>query len=638
MFPRPVIAVVALLLLASLALSFGCAPVVVPEPQWEKDARAMLDHIESLYVQKQYGQAMKAFDGFSYSYPGSRYRDRALSLAGEIQLSLRDHRQALKYYKELIEKYPSSTLITEAKYKVGLIYFELKDYDLAIDNLQDRSRITDAGKLQRIAEVLAAAYLARGRNLPAAREFAWLSENASNEKQRPGYRDRARELVETGLTAEELKELSEGAVFPADIALLRLAGLLLEQRRFNDAIDAAKTFLDRFPDHPGKTRAEMAMADATARLKAPRFSLGVLVPQTGQASFFGDRVLKGIQLAVMNYNVQNPGGSVEVVVKDTGGSPEKAAAAFAELAAQGVTAVVGPLLTKEVEAIVPALGNAPLPVFTPTASGAGLGELSPWIFRNALTNSAQAIAAARYALGRELKKFVIFYPDDPYGRDLSRSFIQELGREGEIVANIAYPPDTNDFGPYIRRLIEIEFRSLKIPIPEDDQERKKLFQAYTPTFDALYLPGYADRVGLLMPQLAFYNITGKALIGSNNWHSKDLMERAGTYAEGAVLVDGFFPESDDPAIKSVVDAYRSAYQEDPDILAAQAYDAAAMVLALIGEKKDTPAALRDGLLAMKNYPGISGVTSFKGSGEAMKELFLIRVEGGAFRRLKDENP
>lgn len=636
MLPRPLNAVVAVLLLASLALPLGCAPALAPEPQWEKDARAMLDHIESLFVKKQYEQATKALEAFSVGYPGSRYRDRARMLSGEVHFTLRNYPQALSHYKELIENHPSSTLIGEAKYKLGLCYFELKEYDLAIDNLQDRSRITEQGKLQRIAESLSTAYLARNRNLPAVREFAWLAANAANEKQRPGYRDRVREMIGTKLTEEELKELSADKTFPGDLAQLRLAGFLIEQRRFRGAIEQAEDFLKRFPGHPEKTRAEMLLADATAKLSAPRYSLGVLVPQTGPASFFGDRVLKGIQLAVMTYNVQNPDNRVEVAVKDTEGSPERAAAAFAELAAEGVVSVIGPLLTREVEALAPALARTPVPVFTPTASGAGLSDLSPWIFRNALTNTSQAVAAARYALDQKFRKFVIFHPDDAYGRDLTRHFVQELGRNAEIVATIPYPPEANDFGPFIRKLIEIELRSLKIPIPEDDQERKKLFQAYAPTFDALYLPGYAERVGLLLPQLAFYNIKGKAMIGSNNWRGPDLIERAGVYAEGALFVDGFFPESDDSAIRPVIDAYRSAFQEEPDILAAQAYDAAAILLKLLQEGKDAPAAVREGLLALRDYPGISGITSFIGNGEAQKKLFLIRIENGKFTRVVSE--
>jgi ABC-type branched-subunit amino acid transport system substrate-binding protein len=180
--------------------------------------------------------------------------------------------------------------------------------------------------------------------------------------------------------------------------------------------------------------------------------------------------------------------------------------------------------------------------------------------------------------------------------------------------------------------MEIDFRSRKIPIPDDDAERKKLFQDYVPGFDTMYLPGYAEKVGLLIPQLAYYNIniTGIAMIGSNNWHSLDLIERANRFAEGAVFVDGYFPESTDPLIKQVIDAYRSAYQEEPDILATQAYDAAAMVLAQLSEHKDTPQAIRDGLANLKLYSGITGTISFNGTGDAQKKLFLIKVQDGKF--------
>jgi branched-chain amino acid transport system substrate-binding protein len=634
MLMRSVTAIFAVLLLIAAAVPMGCAPALVPAPQWEKDAQALIDHAEAMFAKKQYEQAAKTMEGFFTTYPESRYTDRALSLMGEIQFTTRNYKQALTYYKKLIERYPGSSLIAEAKYKIGLCYFELKDYDLAIDNLEDRTRITDPAKLRRIAEILSASYVIK-KNYPAAvREFAYLADNAP-EKQRPGYRDRVREIVEKNLSDSELTTLAAGKAYPSDLALLRLAALQIEQRAYQDAISTVKAFQEKFPGHPDRTRAEMLLAQATAGLTAPRYLLGVLVPQTGPASFFGDRVLKGIQLAVLSYTTRHADNRVELIVKDTEGSPEKSVASLAELAAKGVVAVMGPLLSREVEALAPSLAKVQVPVFTPTAPGEGLTELSPWIFRNALTNAAQAAAAAAYSLKQNLRKFVIFAPDDPYGRDLTRVFTRDLARKAEILAIITYPSEANDFGPYIRKLIEIDLRSQKLPIPDDDKERKKLFQMYVPTFDALYLPGYAEKVGLLLPQLAFYNITGKTIIGSNNWHTPDLIERAGRHAEGAVIVDGFYPENQEPAVKTVVDAYRSAYQDEPDILSAQAYDAAAMVLSLLAAKKDTPAAIKEGLLNMKDFPGISGTTSFMGSGEAQKKLFLIRIEDGKFTLLTD---
>jgi branched-chain amino acid transport system substrate-binding protein len=625
----------AALVIAIAVLFLGCAAAVPPEPPWEKDARALIDHAESLFAKKQYDQALKTAQGFLTTYPKSRYGDRALSLMGEIQISSRNYPGALKSYTQLVEKYPGSSLIGEAKYKLGLCSYELKEYDLAIDNLSDRSRITEPAKLQRIAEMLAASYLAKGRSLPATRELAYLAENASTEKQRSGTRERVRELVDKKLSEDDLRSLAEGKTYPADLALLRLSGLYIEQRRNEEAIAAAREFLSRFPGHPERTRAELLVAEAEARMTAPKYTIGVLVPQTGQASFFGDHVLRGIQLAVLSFNSENPGSRVELAVRDTEGSPEKAAAAFAELAGKGAVSIIGPLLTREVEALVPGLSRTPLPVFTPTATAPGLTELSPWLFRNALTNNTQAVAAARYGLQRAAKKFVVLYPDDAYGRDLARTFAREIGRNAEVLASISYPPESNDFGPFIRKLIDIDLRSQKVAIPEDEQERKKLFQAYVPSFDALYLPGSAEKVGLLLPQLAFYNVKEKLILGSNNWHTPDLVERAGTYAEGAVFVDGVYPESPDPAIKAVVEAYRSAYQEEPDILSAQAYDAAAMILSLLKAKKETPAAIREGLLAIRDYPGISGRTSFIGSGDAQKQLFLIRIENRKFT-LADE--
>ena len=594
---RTITVFIAALLLGALALT-GCAPKLLPEPAWERDARMLLDQADAFFAKKQYDRALKVTNDFAALYPKSRHQDRARFLIGDVHFVLRDYRQALSNYKDVLEKYPASLFIIDAKYKLGLCYFEIKEYDLAIANLQDRTRVTDPARLVRIAEVLAAAYLARETYLPAVKEFAYLAGSAPNAQQKAGYRERVREMAAKNLTEGDLTALAEGTDYPADLALLRLASLMIEQKKSRDAIRLTRDFLEKFPAHPEKTRAEMLAAEATVQLTSPRYSLGALIPQTGPAAFYGDRVLRGIQLAVLHYNLKNAENRVEVLIRDTEGSPEKAAAALAELAPKGIMAAIGPLLTREVEALAPIIQQLQIPVITPAASGAGLGELSPWIFRNALTNVSQARAAAQYAVGQKIKKIVIMYPDDPYGRDLSRLFARDLGNRIDVLATIPYPAETNDFGPYVKRVMEIDLRSRRVPIPEDDAERKKLFQDYTPSFDSLYLPGTADRVGLLIPQLAFYNITGMKLIGSNSWHTKDLLERAGRHAEGAVFTDGFMPESTDPAVQEFMEAYRSAYQENPDILSVQAYDATMMVLSLIQEHRDTPAAIRDGLATL----------------------------------------
>lgn len=617
------------LLCISLLISAGCAPKLPPAPAWEANALDLLDQADAQILKKQYEQAAKTVEVFFTRYPASRHRDRGIFLMGEVRLMQRNYPQALSFYKEVIEQFPSSPFIIQSRYKLGLCYFEIKEYDLAISNLQDRRGIDDPGQLQRSAEVLSSAYMAKKNLVPALQELSWLARNARDDRQKAGYRDRVRETIDRTLTEDELQIVARGKEYPADLALLRLSSLLIEQRRFQESLSPSKTFLKTFPNHPETSRGEMLLNVGNSNLAAPRYYLAALLPQSGQLAFFGDRALKGIQLAVHTYNLQEPDNRVELLLQDTEGSPEKAVAALKELSSKGIVAAIGPLLTKEAEALVPFLESLKVPVITPAASGEGLGMISPWLFRNALTNASQATAAARFALGLNLKKFVIIHPDDAYGRDLARLFTNDLEQKAEVLATIAYPPDVRDFGLYIRKIIEIDLRSQRIIIPDDELERKKLFKEYIPSFDALYLPGHAEKIGLLIPQLAFYNITGIAMIGSNNWHTPDLIARAERHADGAVFIDGFFPESEDPAIQPVMDAYRSAYQEEPDILAAQAYDAAMMVLSLLKDCKD-PQAIRDGLLALTDYPGVSGTITFPGNGEAQKKLFIIQIRNGKF--------
>ena len=260
-----ILSVLLVLAFAAALLPAGCAPSLPPEPEWEKEARAFLDQADALYARKQYDQAAQSAQAFLARYPKSRHGDRALHLLGEIRLMQRDYRQALSYYKEIIERYPSSPFIADAKYKLGRCYFELKEYDLAVANLEDRSRLTDPAQLWAASEMLSSAYLFK-KNYPLAlREFVYLAEHAQNAKQQAGYRDRVREIIDKNLTADELSRVASGTAYPADLAQLRLAALLIEQRKIPGRAKVSKEFLERYPAHPERTRAEMLLNEATDR-------------------------------------------------------------------------------------------------------------------------------------------------------------------------------------------------------------------------------------------------------------------------------------------------------------------------------------------------------------------------------------
>ena len=53
-------------------------------------------------------------------------------------------------------------------------------------------------------------------------------------------------------------------------------------------------------------------------------------------------------------------------------------------------------------------------------------------------------------------------------------------------------------------------------------------------FEALLVPDAPKLLGLVIPQLAYYDIVNTTLLGTNLWYSDKLLKDAGEYAQGAV--------------------------------------------------------------------------------------------------------
>jgi len=63
--------------------------------------------------------------------------------------------------------------------------------------------------------------------------------------------------------------------------------------------------------------------------------------------------------------------------------------------------------------------------------------------------------------------------------------------------------------------------------------------------------------------------------------SPRLLQAAGRYVQGALLCPGFFADDGDPRARAFVESYRAAYGQDPHATEAYAYDAVAVLRAVI---------------------------------------------------------
>jgi hypothetical protein len=58
------------------------------------------------------------------------------------------------------------------------------------------------------------------------------------------------------------------------------------------------------------------------------------------------------------------------------------------------------------------------------------------------------------------------------------------------------------------------------------------------------------------------------------------------------------------------------------------------VLVQLADQRDTRASVRDGMLTVQAYPGVTGILSMRADGNAHKRPFLLEIERGHFVQLE----
>jgi ABC-type branched-subunit amino acid transport system substrate-binding protein len=147
-------------------------------------------------------------------------------------------------------------------------------------------------------------------------------------------------------------------------------------------------------------------------------------------------------------------------------------------------------------------------------------------------------------------------------------------------------------------------------------------------FDALFIPESHEKVVLIAPQLAFHEAVGARLLGSSGWYHPDLVKIGRHHVGGALFTAHYYADSPLPFVKDFTDRYNATFATEPDAYAAQAFDAANLVLVQLARGRDEREEVREGVLATRAYPGVSGVLSMSADGNANKRPFLLGVERG----------
>jgi ABC-type branched-subunit amino acid transport system substrate-binding protein len=554
---------------------------------------------------------------------------------GEELLTQERFQEAAQTYEYIILSFPESPVQKEARYRLAVCYHQLNQPSKTVRTLRPLVGLDlPTPRKVKILSLMAESYLNLKKPLHTLRWYLMAAEEADDPEVKAELKERIQNILSEDLSDTELREI---VFIYRDTYLAGYAKFVLAQRLLRAGeIDMSRQLLSeliRFHSHEDFFPEVEAFLGELREFVPDEYVLGCILPLSGPgAANFGEPSLSGIELAIHAFEPEYEGLNVRLIVKDSQSSPSRAAEAVEELVRQdGVLAIVGPLLRATSEAAAKKAEELSVPLITLTTKD-DIAQESDFVFRNGVSYPLQIRSLVTYAIDYlGLFRFAVFYPYDGYGKTLSSLFIDEVYRQGgDVVILEQYANSQMDFGPEIKRMVKIQ---------EEKTTGREERRDYNPIieFDGLFIPDQADRIAQIAPQLAYYDVYGITLLGTNAWNNPTLLEKAGKFVQDALLVDEFFSGSQSPVIRDFVDLYGVTFDEEPTILAAQAYDATAILVNLLEERSIlSREAMREELVRIQGFRGVSGFNGFDPTGNPKKRPVLLTIQGRGFRELSPQ--
>jgi branched-chain amino acid transport system substrate-binding protein len=334
--------------------------------------------------------------------------------------------------------------------------------------------------------------------------------------------------------------------------------------------------------------------------------IGAVISQSGTLAPYGEKVKHGLDLAAEEINASGGirGGQVELLYRDDATNEEMARQVTEELISQeGVRIIIGGVSSPTTLAMAPICERTETILLSPSSSAPEISEAGVYIYRNYPSDILEGTAMAKFARDLGLERVVVFALDNEFGAGLTQVFTSQYeSKYREVVMSYDFKDgQTGDFPAWVEEAKEIN--------P-----------------DGIYIAAYINDMAELLKVIQDADLQ-VVLLGSGSV-THDLVRMAGPAAENLIYPQPNFDlESDQPAVRSFIDAYRAKYNEDPDIYAAHGYDALKLTaLAIENGGGAHPDHLRIGFASIKDYDGAAGMTAFDENGDVVRypRMFIIR--------------
>ena len=570
------------------------------------------------------------------------------ALAHYNQDNLSDARDG---FIELVEQHPPNQRTSAARFMLAKSHYKLKAYDLALNeaialqHYYPRSRYISETDL-----IIGDCYFHQHQSFNAATQYARVLTSRADIRTKARAADRLGQLSGsenlTNAEVENLKIDFNRAIIDEAIAF----GKAHWHIKFGDLKTGNKYlsfFLDHHPNGQFTALArqipipERTSPQPTPERQKARYKIGVIAP-LGTPS--GEDLRNGITLA-RDRNPLVSHDQVELIFEDSEGDPIRAARAAQRLVEEGeVLAIIGALTSSVTTPIATMLSAQKVPLVAPTASDDGIASLSPYVFQVNATPGAQGRHIAEHAVHKQgLRTLASLASRDDYGRNIAREFAtraEDLG--AEVLIQEWYEPGTTD---YRRQFERIRSAGLALQAPDDlaseidslilgnirvappppvivDPDTVQL--EVVKALDGILIAGGAEDILLIAPQFHSALVSSQVL-GSDGWNHDQVARDGGNYVDGAVFVAKYYDQSHLESVQNFVNAYRSRFGKEQNIVAALGYDAMLSILHGINAGGTTRDRLRDRLETLTDIPGATGQISFDKGHRENAWMYMLTI-------------
>jgi branched-chain amino acid transport system substrate-binding protein len=342
---------------------------------------------------------------------------------------------------------------------------------------------------------------------------------------------------------------------------------------------------------PGSTPS--APAQPAGNIGEGKVKVGLILPLsgTGNAAVAATSMRNSAEMALAEFNSPD----IQLLVKDDGGSAPGAQQAAQQALDEGAEIILGPLFALTVGPVGQLARSRGVPViaFSTDANVAARG-----VYLLSFLPESDVDRIIGYAASQGRRSFAALVPDNAYGTVVEAAFKQQVPRRGgRVIALERYPLDKSQMQGPVRNVATAAARGA----------------------DAIFVPDGADAVPTVVQTLTASGIDPKKvqLLGTGLWEDAQIFSNP--QLDGA-----WYAGPDSTGFRNFSARYRTRYGQDPVRTASLAYDAVALVAALVKTQgKDRFA--ESTLTNSSGFTGIDGLFRFRPDGTNQRGLAVLRV-------------